>query len=134
MGKFKRAHENLDAWIIGMDVVDAVYAMTRKFPKDELFVLSSQMRRAAISIPTNIAEGSAKDSFKETLRYYTISRGSLSELETEVKIAERQHYIENTDEIDALLDHESRVLSGLINSVRRKIRDDRKPYRLPRNG
>ena len=115
-----------------MDVVDSVYAMTRKFPKEELFVLSSQMRRAAISIPTNIAEGSAKDSFRETLRYYTISRGSLSELETEVKIAERQHYIDNTDEIDELLDHESRVLSGLINSMRRKIRDDRKPYRIPR--
>jgi len=122
MGKFRRAHENLDAWKLGMDVVDAVYAMTRKFPKEEMFVLSSQMRRAAISIPTNIAEGSAKDSYKETLRYYSISRGSLSELETEVKIAERQHYIDSTDEICDLLDRESRVLSGLINSVKRKIK------------
>ena len=123
MGKFRRAHENLDAWKLGMDVVDAVYAMTRKFPKEEMFVLSSQMRRAAISIPTNIAEGSAKDSYKETLRYYSISRGSLSELETEVKIAERQHYIDSTDEICDLLDRESRVLSGLINSVKRKIKE-----------
>ena len=123
MGKFRRAHENLDAWKLGMDVVEAVYAMTRKFPKEEMFVLSSQMRRAAISIPTNIAEGSAKDSYKETLRYYSISRGSLSELETEVKIAERQHYIDSTDEICDLLDRESRVLSGLINSVKRKIKE-----------
>ncbi len=121
MNEFKRAHEDLDAWKLGMDVVDAVYEMTARFPKAELFTLTSQMRRAAISIPTNIAEGAAKESAKDTLRFLIIARGSLSELETELKIAERQHYITDTTELDRLLYRESKVLSGLINSVKRKI-------------
>jgi len=121
MKEFKRAHEDLDAWKLGMDVVDAVYEMTARFPKAEMFTLTSQMRRAAISIPTNIAEGAAKESAKDTLRFLIIARGSLSELETELKIAERQHYITDTTELDRLLYRESKVLSGLINSVKRKI-------------
>lgn len=129
MATFRRAHENLQAWIIGMDVVDAIYTTTRRFPKEELFVLTSQMRRAAISIPTNIAEGAAKETEKERLRYYRISRGSISELETEVKIAQRQGYIADTESLDILLDHESRVLSGLINSVKKKLETKRNQAR-----
>ena len=112
-----------------MDVVDAIYTTTRRFPKEELFVLTSQMRRAAISIPTNIAEGAAKETEKERLRYYRISRGSISELETEVKIAQRQGYIADTESLDILLDHESRVLSGLINSVKKKLETKRNQAR-----
>ena len=122
MGDFKRAHEDLDAWKLGMDVVDAVYKLTAFFPREELFTLTSQMRRAAISIPTNIAEGAAKESWKDSLRFYIIARGSLSELETELKIAERQRYISDTNELDKLLQRESKVLSGLINSIRRKLK------------
>jgi four helix bundle protein len=129
MARFKRAHENLQAWIIGMDVVDAIYVLTRCFPKEELFVLTSQMRRAAISIPTNIAEGAAKETEKEKLRFYRISRGSISELETEVKIAQRQGYVADTESIDVLLDNESRVLSGLINSVKKKLETKRNEAR-----
>lgn len=73
-----------------MDVVDEIYILTRQFPKEELFVLTSQMRRAAISIPANIAEGAAMETEKGMIRYLRISRASLSELETEVKIAQRQ--------------------------------------------
>jgi len=121
MEEFKRAHEDLDAWKLGMDVVDAVYSLTAQFPRDELFTLTSQMRRAAISIPTNIAEGAAKESDRDTLRFLVIARGSLSELETELKIAERQRYVNDTSALDKLLYRESKVLSGLINSVRRKL-------------
>lgn len=126
MGEFKRAHEDLDAWKLGMDVVDAVYQLTASFPREEMFTLTSQMRRAAISIPTNIAEGAAKESDKDKLRFYIISRGSLSELETELKIAERQHYVDDTKALDKLLYRESRVLSGLINSVKRKLKNNEK--------
>ncbi len=124
MGEFKRAHEDLDAWKLGMDVVDAVYKLTASFPREELFTLTSQIRRAAISIPTNIAEGAAKESWKDSLRFYIIARGSLSELETELKIAERQRYISDTNELEKLLQRESKVLSGLINSIRRKLKNN----------
>jgi len=122
MGDFRRAHEDLDAWKLGMDFVDAIYQLTASFPREEMFTLTSQMRRAAISIPTNIAEGAAKESKKDSLRFYVIARGSLCELETELKIAERQGYVGDARKLANLLDRESRVLSGLINSVKRALR------------
>jgi four helix bundle protein len=85
----------LDVWHLGVELAETVYRVTARFPKSELFALSSQMRRAAVSIPSNIAEGRARDSSKEFLRFLSISRGSLAELETQLELAIRLDYIDS---------------------------------------
>ena len=83
----------LDIWIEGVDLADTIYCITSSFPIEEKYGLSSQMQRAAVSIPSNIAEGSAKDSKIEFARFIGISLGSSFELETQVEIAHRRTYI-----------------------------------------
>lgn len=92
----------LDIWIDGVDLADKVYSMTSSFPTEERFGLSSQMQRAVVSIPSNIAEGSAKDSDKDFCRFLGISLGSLYELETQLEIAHRRSYMEEAIYIDLL--------------------------------
>ena len=84
-----RPHEKLDAWNRGIDLVLAVYRATDNFPKEERFGLTSQMRRAAVSIPANIAEGAARRTSKEFAYFLSNAQGSTSELETELLIAYR---------------------------------------------
>lgn len=83
----------LDIWIDGVDLADAIYCITSSFPIEERYGLSSQMQRAAVSIPSNIAEGSAKDSKIEFVRFIGVSLGSSFELETQIEIAHRRAYI-----------------------------------------
>ena len=116
----KRNHRSLKAWQLGMDLVEQVYAVTRGFPKEEMFGLTGQMRRAAISVPTNIAEGCARSSTKELLRFLAISAGSLSELDTHVAIAQRLGYLKDSKLLDGI-DEVSAVLMGLGASLRRKL-------------
>jgi len=92
----------LDIWIDGVDLADKVYSMTSKFPTEERFGLSSQMQRAAVSVSSNIAEGSAKDSDKDYCRFLGISLGSLYELETQLEIAYRRGYMEDVIYTDML--------------------------------
>ncbi|MGP0073769.1 MAG: four helix bundle protein [Bryobacteraceae bacterium] len=92
MGKNFR---DLDVWHLGVELAETVYRVTARFPKSELFALSSQMRRAAVSIPSNIAEGRARDSSREFLHFLAISRGSLAELETQLELAIRLDYIDS---------------------------------------
>lgn len=94
-------HKKLDAWIYSMDLVEKVYGLTSSFPASEVYGLTSQIRRSAISIPSNIAEGAARGSNKEYNRFLSISIGSLSELETQMLIAKRLKYL---SENDSLLD------------------------------
>jgi len=82
-------HKTLEIWIEGIDLVSLVYKNTSTFPKEEIYGLVSQMRRAGISIPSNIAEGAARNSRKEYTRFLNISLASLSELETQNIIAQR---------------------------------------------
>ncbi len=84
---------NLDIWIDGIELADTVYAITSFFPIVERHGLSFQMQRAAVSVPSNIAEGAAKDSDKDFNRFLGISLGSLYELETQLEIAYRRGYI-----------------------------------------
>ena len=82
-----KPHYKLEVWKEAMALVRTVYAVTRGFPKEETYGLALQLRRAAVSIPSNVAEGAGRDGDKEFLRFLSIARGSLSELETQLLIA-----------------------------------------------
>ncbi len=88
-----RPHYNLEAWKEAMSLVKAVYQVTQAFPKDEMFGLTAQMRRAAVSVPSNLAEGAARTGRKEFAQFLSIARGSLSELETQLLIAIELGYV-----------------------------------------
>lgn len=120
-----RDYSDLIAWQRAMDLVVAVYQVANSLPVDERYGLSLQMRRAAVSIPSNIAEGHGRDSTKEFLHYLSIARGSLCEVETQVLIAERLAYVsgddratvlEQTNEVGRLLRGLSRALSARLSS------------------
>ena len=83
----------LDTWLDGVELADTIYTLTASFPKTEIYGLSSQMQRAAVSVPSNIAEGSSKGSDRDFARFLSISLGSLFELETQIEIAYRRGYI-----------------------------------------
>jgi four helix bundle protein len=84
-----RKHQQLDTWKEAIEIVELVYRLTSKFPTDERFGLCSQLRRAAVAIPSNIAEGAARGSTREYLRFLDIARSSLAEIETQLVIARR---------------------------------------------
>lgn len=114
-----RGHYNLEAWKLSRKLVTDVYKLTKGFPKEEIFGLASQMRRSAVSIPSNIAEGAARSGPKEFAQFLNIARGSLSELETQLLIATDLGYVKENDPIFALVYHVSRLVTGLHKSVRR---------------
>jgi len=101
-----------------MDLVVRIYEITRTFPADERYGLASQMRRASVSIPSNIAEGAARGGQKEFAQFLHIARGSLSELETQLMIAVRLNYIMSDDAAFTMSDRVSRLVSGLLNKVK----------------
>jgi four helix bundle protein len=111
---------DLRVWQEAMDLVSEVYTCTTKFPKEELYGLTSQMRRAAVSVPSNIAEGKGLNTDPEFLRALYHARGSLMELQTQVLIAERQNYCQKevADSLMAQAEKVGRSLAGLINSLR----------------
>lgn len=103
-----------------MTLVKMIYEISTKFPAEETYCLKSQIRRAAVSIPSNIAEGAARNGSKEFLKYLNISRGSLSEVETQTIIAKDLGYIKNPDQILEQIDKIFGLLGGLINSIRER--------------
>src|ERR1044071_4130927 len=110
-----RPHEKLDVWRVAMDFVVTIYKATESFPKDEKFGLTSQVRRGAVSVPANIAEGAARRSPKEFVHFVSNAQGSASELETELLIAHRLGYL-HEDAYRGLrdtLDQIGRMLTGL---------------------
>ena len=113
-----RTYRDLIAWQKGMELSKALYIATRKMPPSEQFGLTSQMRRAAVSIPSNIAEGYALESKKAYLKHLRISRGSLAELSTQWELAIDLEMIQSNSRIQALLQEVDRILQGLIRSVR----------------
>jgi four helix bundle protein len=114
-------YRDLIAWQKAMDMVNAIYDATEGFPKREVYSLTDQIRRAAVSIPSNIAEGQAHYSNREFVHYLRHSRGSLAELETQIQIAQRRNYLSDTQAAELLkqTDEVGRILSGLINSLKR---------------
>ena len=113
----EKPHTKLEVWRSAMMLVKVVYEATVAFPQHEKFGLVSQMRRAAVSIPSNIAEGAARTSRKEMAQFLSISKGSLSELDTQIRIAEMLGYLEESTELQALLERTSKLLSGLHRKV-----------------
>lgn len=114
----KATYEDLKVWRLAMDLVLQVYRCTAMFPKQEVYGLTSQMRRAAVSIPSNIAEGKGRYSRKELLQFLFHARGSLLELRTQITIARELRFL-CTSDADALVTRTSevgRLLNGLINS------------------
>jgi len=105
----------MDVWKLSMDLVTNVYEITSKYPTEERYGLAQQMRRAAVSIPSNIAEGAARKSSKEFIQFLHISLGSLSELETQLEISKRLGFIRK-DSIPDLnnLNRIRQMLQGLI--------------------
>ncbi len=117
-------YKDLIAWQKAMQLVNTVYDVTDSFPKRETYSLTDQIRRAAVSIPSNIEEGQAHYSDREFLHYLRHARGSLAELETQILIAKDRDYLtdSSTENILKRADELGRVLSGLINSLTRKER------------
>lgn len=118
-----RSHRDLKVWQLGMDLAETVYEITKSFPREETYGITSQLRRAASSIPANIAEGNGRDSSKEYLRHLSIAVGSLCEVETFLLLALRLNYVseKQTHSFLELLEEEGRMLRGLQASIRRKI-------------
>lgn len=128
---------DLRVWQQAVDLSVAVYEATRAFPKEEVFGLVNQMRRAAVSVPSNIAEGYGRCSPGELKRFLLIARGSLAELSTQIEIARRLELLTHQDhpELFARMDDVARLLNGFIRSVQSQtgtgIREDQASYGEP---
>lgn len=112
-----RSFRDLHAWRHGMRTVKLVYTATRAMPSEERFGLTVQMRRAAVSVPSNIAEGYARQSTKDYLKHLRIARGSLAELMTQVELAIELSLLPRNGELEAAMAETGRVLHGLIRSI-----------------
>jgi len=112
-----RTHRDLDVWKEGIELVVKIYEIVQKFPREEKYGLVEQIKRSAISIPSNIAEGAARNSKKEFLQFLYVSLGSISELETQLIIADRLGFL-NNKEVFSLIEKQRSKLLGLIKYLR----------------
>ncbi len=115
-----RKHHELRVWQEAVALVTDVYRLTAVFPKEEVFALSSQMRRAAVSVPSNIAEGAARNSDKEFLQFLGVARGSLSELETQIVISGNLGYLKDPTVVTSSIDNLFGLIGGLMKSIQRR--------------
>jgi len=113
--------KQLVAWQVAMDLAEAVHLATRGFPDDERFGLRMQLRRAAVSVPSNIAEGHGRTSAREYARFVLIARGSLKEAETQILLSQRFAYLtsETTESLLGLSTRINKLLTGLQRRLRR---------------
>jgi four helix bundle protein len=113
-------YNDLQVWQAAMDLAEDIYRITKTFPKEETYALTVQLRRAAVSVPSNIAEGKGRSTQKELAQFLCHSRGSLFEIETQINIARRPGYID-VAQADAIRQKTARVgqlLNGLLRSIR----------------
>lgn len=115
-----KTHKDLDVWRKAIDLVTSIYKITSSFPKEEIYGLTSQIRRASVSIPSNIAEGAARNHDNEFRQFLYIALGSAAELETQLIISNILGYVsdENSQELINELNSISRMLQGLIKSIK----------------
>ncbi|MBC8265779.1 MAG: four helix bundle protein [Flavobacteriales bacterium] len=116
MNKIK-SYKDLLVWQKGLNLVSEIYVLTKSFPSEEKFGLTSQMRRSAVSVPSNIAEGWGRGTSAQYSNFLKIARGSLLELETQLLISEKLNYTKIKENIFTMIDEESKMLNSLIRKV-----------------
>ena len=123
----KKTFRDLIAWQKAIQLAKVVYQVTQQMPNAERFGLTAQMRRAAISVASNIAEGNARHTLRDYIHFLGIARGSLAELETQLVIAKELCMLTNTERVTELLAETDRVVQGLIRSLQKKESDRKMP-------
>lgn len=121
-----KTHKNLDVWNKSVNFVTTIYKVTSRFPSEEKFGLTNQIRRSGVSVPSNIAEGAARNSNKEFIRFLRISQGSNAELQTQLTIAKNLDLVEEK-EFKELMEKStdiSKMISGLIRSIQNRLSDN----------
>ena len=116
-----KGHRDLRVWQESIGLVKDIYTVTSRFPGEEKFGLVTQMRRSAVSIPSNIAEGAGRGSQREFAQFLVIARGSLSELETQLIISKELNYLSDIAVIENRMQSIFQLLGGLLNKVRKKV-------------
>ena len=114
------SYRDLLVWQVGMEISVLCYQLTDVFPKREQYGITSQIRRAAVSIPANISEGYGRATRREYIRFLRIAQGSLKELETLIEISRRVALLSDAEKIKVLCDREGRLLTSLIRSLNRR--------------
>ena len=114
------SHKNLEIWKKSMEFVSYIYGMTESFPKTEIYGITNQLRRGAVSIPSNISEGASRSGIKDRRRFYQIARSSLVELDTQLEIAIRLNYIHDSQmpDLSERLNHVFAMLTNLIEGTK----------------
>ena len=130
-GTAVRSFRDLRVWQLGMGLVEDTYGLTQRFPSVETYGLTSQMRRAAISVPSNIAEGHGREHLKEYLHYISVAQGSLAELQTQAEIALRLEYISQA-QMEGLIERAA-ALAKQLHALRNSLleRAERRAGRVP---
>ncbi len=113
-------HKDLNVWNDAMELVTDIYRLTKSFPKEELYGLTSQIRRSAVSVPSNIAEGAARKNKTEFIQFLYIALGSLSELETQLIISKNLNYSETISSLLSKVTDIRKMIFGLIKSIKNK--------------
>ncbi len=119
----KKEYTELEVWQEARKLTNEIYSLTRNFPKDEVFGLTNQIRRASVSVPSNIAEGCGRSSTSDTVHFLHIARGSLHEVETQLFVALDQHYLNQNqfESVFELIKSCKRLLNGFINYYKKLI-------------
>lgn len=126
-----KTFEELEVWQVAMQLAEMVYALQRHLPKEEVYGLGDQLRRAVVSIPSNIADGFGRDSTADFVHFLYIARGSVYETRTQLELARRLGYLEVSQEINDKIVSVSRLLNGLIRSLRPKHQTPTTPHQPP---
>ena len=113
-----KSFRELDVWRYAMELTDVVYRLVRRFPSEERFALGDQLRRAAVSIPSNIAEGFGRDSHKDFAHFLSQAKGSLYEVDTQLEVAVRQGFLKTGDIPFELMNNVSKLLGALSRRLR----------------
>lgn len=116
-----KSYKDLDVWQKSIELVKEIYILVKYLPKEETYALSDQIRRSAVSIPSNIAEGSGRNGTKEYIQFLYIALGSLCELETQIIIAKEIGYINNIEKIEGDMTTIKKMINSMITSLKAKI-------------
>jgi four helix bundle protein len=116
-----KTHKDLEVWKNIIKLVTSIYSLAKSFPKEEIFGLTNQMRRAAVSISSNIAEGAARNSKKDFIHFLHISRGSLAELETQIIVSQNLLYLSAEEFKD--LENEIKIIGGQLSGLISYLKD-----------